>query len=151
MEENDLILSSAQSWVLSMSEMALACSGAFACEEARHLRACHALLQSAPASVLPWVDALPKLDRIEALLQAGAAESAALALLGDRCGYMLSRGPMGEALATIVLPGSTNECTANGDTLALAIAAALAQALSETCQVPASGRQAEHSPALRFN
>ena len=134
-----------------MSEMALACSGAFACEQERHLRACHALLQAAPETVLPWVKALLATDRFEALLKAGAAESAALALLGDCCGYMLSRGPMGEALATVILPGSSNECTANGDTLALAIAAALAQALSETCQLPGSGRLAEHSPALRFN
>ena len=151
MEENDLILSSAPSWAVRMSEMALACSGAFATEEARHLRACHALLQSAPETVLPWVKALPEASRFAALLQVGAGESAALTLLGDCCGFMLSRGPMGEALATIVLPGTANECTANGDTLALAIAAALAQALSETCHLPGSGRLAEHSPALRFN
>ncbi len=151
MEESDLILSSAPSWPVRMSEMALACSGAFACEEGRHLRAFYALLLAAPQALMTWASALPAADRIEALLRAGACESAALALLGDQCGYMFSRGPMGEALATIVLPGSNNECTANGDTLALAIAAALAQALSENFQLPGAKRMAELSPALRFN
>jgi hypothetical protein len=150
-EENDLILSDAPSWANRLCDMALACSGAFASEEARHLRACHSILLAAPVMVLPWAKALPAADRIEALLQAGASESAALALLGDRCGYMLSRGVMGEALATIALPGGNSECSAKGDTLALAIVAALAQALSEACQLPISNRAAPQIPALRFN
>lgn len=150
-EENDLIASTAPSWADRLSEMALACSGAFACEEASHLRACHALLLSAPESVLPWVKTLPAADRFEVLLKAGAVESAALGLLGDHCGYMLSRGAMGEALATVALPGAAHECTANGETLALAIAAALAQALGETCHLPRPVWAAAHSPALRFN
>lgn len=151
MEENDLILSTAPNWADRLSEVALACSGAFACEETQNLRACHSLLRSLPESVLPWVKTLPAAERFEALLQAGAEESAALALLGDHCGYMLSRGAMGEALATVALPGAASECTANGETLALAIAAALAQALGEACHLPRPGRAAPHIPALRFN
>ncbi|MBU3991608.1 MAG: hypothetical protein KKA12_03510, partial [Alphaproteobacteria bacterium] len=73
----------------------------------------------------------PARARVEALLAAGAPESAALALIGGSAGYMLSRGGDGQHLASVVLPGRGEEVTAGGDTLALALIGALALALAE--------------------
>lgn len=63
-----------------------------------------------------------------ACLVAGAWESAALALLPRGAGVMLSRGTGGSSLASVVLPDTADEFTAEGPTLALALMAALADA-----------------------
>ena len=73
--------------------------------------------------------ALADENRVESLLLVGAAESAALALVGRGVGYMLSRGTNGSHLATVVLPGQTQEYTATGGTVALALLAAQTAAL----------------------
>lgn len=67
--------------------------------------------------------------RLDALLTAEAHESAALALLGSEWGYMLSRGPAGACLATIMAPGGGEDTTVQGATPALALMAALAATL----------------------
>jgi hypothetical protein len=68
------------------------------------------------------------------LLPAGAVESAALALVPEEAGYMLSRGNGGWHLASFVLPGLDEEITAEGPTMALALIGAMAGALRAALQ-----------------
>jgi hypothetical protein len=71
-------------------------------------------------------------EQIEAMLAAGAGEGAALSLLPQGAGYMLSRGANGEHLASVFLSGSDSEMTAQGATAALALVAALMAELSHS-------------------
>jgi hypothetical protein len=94
-------------------------------EEADRVRDALALLARSPDRIGP----LPDPARIEAMLAADAAESAALALTGGETGFMLSRGAGGTCLATIALPGGEEDVTAEGATVALALLAARLSAL----------------------
>ena len=75
----------------------------------------------------------PAGQALEAMIAAHAYDSAALALIGERAGYTLSRGGNGVCLASIYLPGCHTEHTCEGDTPALALLAAAATALLEVC------------------
>ena len=75
-----------------------------------------------------------RVDRIPALLAARATESAALALVPEEAGYMLSRGSSGWHVASFVLPGLEDEVTAEGPTMALALVGAIASALRAAMQ-----------------
>ncbi len=66
----------------------------------------------------------------EAMIRIGAFESAAISLLGPGSGYLLSRGPNGIHLASVFLPGSDVEVTAEAPSAALALVAALALSLA---------------------
>lgn len=90
----------------------------------------------------------PAEDPIEALILANAAESAALALLGAECGYLLSRGAGGQHLASIMLPSASEETSAGGDTLALAVVGALALALAEAGTPYGERRSADRAARL---
>jgi hypothetical protein len=68
---------------------------------------------------------------IDAMLRAGAFESAALAVIGEDVGYMLSRGASGKAMASVVLATSEEEATAEAATPALALLAAHVAAVLE--------------------
>lgn len=68
-------------------------------------------------------------DDLDALLSAGAFESAALGMLSEDVGFMVSRGRAGLSFASVILPGSLDESSAAADTVALAILAATASAL----------------------
>ena len=118
-------------WQVSLGDLALSCAGSYAADEPARLRELAALIAAAPAgqaAALPC----PDMVRLEALLEAGAAASAALALIGTgEAGYLLSCGGSGRHLASAILPGNTDEQTASGDTAALALAGALAMALAE--------------------
>ena len=65
---------------------------------------------------------------IEVMIAAGAYESAALAVIGTEATWMASRGGAGRCLASIVLPGMTEDVSAEGTTPALALLAAWAKA-----------------------
>ncbi|MEP7222205.1 MAG: hypothetical protein ABI673_06010 [Novosphingobium sp.] len=136
-------------WSARLADMALACADAFPCEQARRLRELRELLASAP-SLLSSIT-VPDRATYAALLRAEAWESAALSLLGDDCGYMLSRGTGGRVMASIVLPGADEESTASADTAALAIAAALATALRDTPMRVADRAQSAPFAAMRLN
>lgn len=81
----------------------------------------------------------------EALLAADGADAAALVLLGDWAGYMLSHGPGGRHLATVVIEGRSAEASVEGESAALALLGALASAISG--EDPGEGRKA--IPAVR--
>jgi hypothetical protein len=61
-----------------------------------------------------------------------AWESAVLALRTADVGYLISQGRNGLCLATVVLPASNEEVTAEGKTPALALIGALAAAIIES-------------------
>lgn len=119
-----------EGWRRQLAELATACAGSFPEDEADCLRHVHALLAAAPSPVLLAGLAVPGRGRLAALLEAGGGTSAALALLGDDSGYLLSRGSDGEHLASVVLPGAQHDVSACGDTPALALVGAIARALA---------------------
>lgn len=123
-------------WRQRLAELALACAGSFAADEAARIGEACELLAHAPDRALLAGLAPPAPVVVKALLAAGAPESAALALFGGGAGYMLSRGGDGQHLASVVLPGRGEEVTAGGDTLALALIGALALALAEAEDSP---------------
>lgn len=92
------------------------CTGSAPCEEADRVRDALALLGGS------GVDGAGKLDRarLKAMLECGAATSAALELLGSDACLMVSRGASDACLATVVFPGG-EEVAASGATLALAL------------------------------
>jgi len=138
-------------WPERLAELALACSGSFASEQARLLRDMRELLLAAPVpSMLTGTD-MPGATAFEAMLATGSWTSAAFSLLGDECGYMLSRGSGGRHMVSIVLPGRTEESTASADSAALAIIAALATALQDAPMLPGDPGDPAFIPALRLN
>jgi hypothetical protein len=149
--EKNLILTNADGWVHRLSECALACSGSSPRDEAYRLREVFALLSQAPCPSLLAGVALPEISRFESLLRARAYDSAALALLGDDCAMMLSRSNDGHYLASILLPGRSEEMTASGESLSLAVTAALVLAICDMPYLPAELGDEPVVPALRLN
>ena len=109
------------------------------------LRLAWALLCDAPSDWRTLIAQPIDEPGFEALLAADGADAAALALLGDWAGYMLSHGPGGRHLATVVIEGRSAEASAEGESAALALLGALASAISG--EDPGEGRKA--IPAVR--
>ena len=124
------IAASQRAWQHRLAELAMACAGSYPEDEADCLRNAHALLTAAPSPILLAGLAVPDRARLAELIAAGGGTSAALALLGEECGYLLSRGSDGEHLASVVLPGAAQDVSACGDTPALALIGAIARALA---------------------
>ena len=126
-------------WRMRLEELGLACQISEAAGQSDGVREAFDLLMLAPP--VHCLHLLPQLAeaKLEAMLAAGAYESAALALLPKSAGYMLSRGPNGEHLASVFLPASEQEMTASGATAALALVAALMAELAELFPIGAPG------------
>jgi hypothetical protein len=138
-------------WYDALAGLACDCADVPASAEAQVLRALRDHLLHAP-----WIHSLagvnlPDAAEFETLLSAGAGESAALRLIGEDAGYMLSRGPGGMCLASVILPGRTEEASCGGESFGLALAGALALALADSPAMPSDNRDAESRPALRLN
>ncbi len=118
-------------WARAMAELSLACAGSFAPDQVERVRDLVDLLTLAPDPALLTGLVAPDLARIEALLRLNAWEQAVLAMLAADTGYIISRGPNGQYLASVILPGRVEEVTVSGDSMALALAGAAALALSE--------------------
>ena len=120
---------STAAWQMRMAELALSASCAEADEAADLLRELHELLSDgqAPQVAARGVAVQPR--RFEALLAADACASAALLLIAGRASYMVSQGPGGRVMATVMLGGGTGEVSSEGADLALALTGALAEAL----------------------
>lgn len=90
-------------------------------------------------------------ERLEAMLCCEAYESAALLVLGAHHRFLLSRGGMGGALASVALSAAEEDVTVEADTPALAILAALAAALlaeERSTSIPPRAEPAEASALL---
>lgn len=132
-------------WPERLATLALDCDRSFACDQARLLREMRDLLLVAKHGVLTGA------DQFRSAMQAQAYESAALILLGEDCGFMLSRGAGGRYLASVVLPGRQDEYSASGDTAALALVGALALAMRQAPPLrPEMGEMAP-PPLMRLN
>jgi hypothetical protein len=133
-------------WRLALAQLCQASALAECGEEDVLLRQGHALLASLPDQRSTLADHLPPMARFEALLAAGAYDSAALA--DARSGsYMLSRGGEGGAMASVLLPGMEEEMTSEAESPALALMSALAAALASaglTVAIWAAGRRWAH-------
>ena len=115
------------------------------------LREAWLLMHQAPADMHAMWPKLPDMQAFEAMLRAEAHESAALALVGPEIGFLLSRGGNGEALASIVLPGASNDHTVSGATPALALITALGLALGGDVGLAAAHRSPGQSAVGRLN
>lgn len=116
-------------WQSLMWDFLYTCAGSGEADQGDRLREAYDLFRMAPLPLARSLSRLPDRRRFEALLAVDAHESAALALLGRDWGYMLSCGPGGVCLGTVVAPNCDEDTTAQGDTPALALVLALTSAL----------------------
>ena len=130
-----------EQWRTRVSELCAACVEALAPEGPARLREGLALLTLAPEASFVATAGLPSVASVEAMLACGAQESAALSLLPTGASYLLSRGEDNTCLASVVLPQTAEEVTAEGDSPALAVLAALMASLV----LPVRG---QHNPLL---
>ena len=116
-------------WRERLSELCEACIEGAARETTARLREAFALFSLAPEESTLHGAPMPRTAAFEAMLACGATDSAALALLPQGSGFLLSRGEDGLCLASVMLGGSHEEVTAQGATPALAMLSAMAAAL----------------------
>lgn len=109
-----------KSWIKRLHDFVDECAASAPIEEADRVREAVILLQGSGQDAAGRLDALA----IEAMLRAGAAESAVLAILGRDSRFMLSRGDGHGCLATVIARGGSEEAIAEGTSLALALLAA---------------------------
>ena len=128
MNQSGISVSQSRLWRASVADLAHAAGLAGADREVEVLRAAFALMSAAPAGCVDW---LPARRRFEGLLQAGAGMSAALTLVPAAAGFMLSRGPNRDVLASVILPGQPVDQLCDAATPALALVAALLLSLGE--------------------
>lgn len=116
-------------WIDQLADFSLACLGSTPEQQGDRLQEFNDLLIMAPEIAL--IDGVRPMtpDACDLLIGAGAFETAALSLL-DGTAYIISCGRGGH-MVTVMLPGSGEERSVMGDTLALAMLSALAQALFE--------------------
>lgn len=138
-------------WYAALAQIASDCADLPASEEARLLSALVQHLRQAPLAATLQFGDLPQEDGFGELLAAGAADTAALRLIGGEAGYMVSRGPGGLHFASVVLAGQSEECSAGGDSMALALAGAFALALARTAEFAPGAFDPALRPALRLN
>jgi hypothetical protein len=127
-------------WRMRIEELGTACRTSEAAGEADGMREAFDLLALAPPGRLAGQGMQLSEALLESLLAARAYESAAIAMLPEYTGYMLSKGINGVHMASVIMPGSSEDSYAYGATAALALIAALMLALAE-CQT-AGGQMA---------
>lgn len=138
----------AADWSARLAVFRHDCRASDASVEADRIREGHALF-GALAEPARLRHDYPSAAVIEAMLDDGAVESAALALLGDRP-FLLSRGGAGLCVATLVAPTSGKEVSADAGTPALALLAAIAAVhYAERRRVRRSGRLRFFTAAAR--
>lgn len=117
-------------WHARFAGLAYACAQANRTEAADLLREGWRLLIDPPADWRGSINLPLDEPGFEAMLGAGAEDAAAVAMLQDWVGFMLSHGPGGDHMATVVIEGINGEASAEGDSAALALLGAAATALS---------------------
>lgn len=118
-------------WRRALRALALCCAGSDVLETPERLCEINALLGAATAMHVRGVLRM-RADRLWALLDLGAWDTAVTAMLAQGTGYLVSRSGDGASLATITLPGSARESSASGASPALALIGALACAVAST-------------------
>jgi hypothetical protein len=118
-------------WFERLEQMTQACVQSVAADQGKRIREMRDLLARAPEPALLAGLVLPDAASLEARLDAHCWESAAMAMLDADSAYLLSRGAYGRHLASVILPGQVEDFPSPGNTLALALLGAMAQALSQ--------------------
>jgi hypothetical protein len=118
-------------WRMRIEELGTACRTSEPAGEADGIREAFDLLALAPLGCLAGEGMRLCEATLESLLAARAYESAAIALLPECTGYMLSKGINGAHMASVIVPGTAEDNYAFGATASLALIAALMLALSE--------------------
>lgn len=122
------ILADRDGWRARLIDFHLACIACDPEDEAGRIREAAALLGTI-AGKRRTAQVPHEARAVEAMLDCGAHESAALTLIGSGIGYMLSRGPNGRCFASLVLVEGEEETIAEGATPALALLAAFVGAM----------------------
>lgn len=117
-------------WHTHFAALAHACAQADQSEAADLLREGWRLLGDPPTCWHRSIIVTLVEVEFEAMLGAGAEDAAAVAILQDWAGFMLSHGPGGGYMATVVVEGLAGEASADGASVALALLGATARALS---------------------
>jgi hypothetical protein len=117
-------------WRLRMAQLCAACADADAEDEGSMLDRAAALMALEPALATGHADHLPPRARMQALLQLGAHDSAAMALVPEGASWLISQSGDGGSIASVLLPGMAEELTAQAPSPALALVAALSAALA---------------------
>ena len=120
----------ASQWRMALAQLCQDSAEAEPGQEEAMLRLVHALLANLPDASSALGDHLPPAARFEALLAAGAYDSAAFALVPELGSFIVSRAGEGGAMASVMLPGMEEEMTSEAETPALAMISALAAALA---------------------
>lgn len=113
-----------EEWAASARDLLHDCVASTRAEEIERLREMVLLLRAAPMSLSGYAR-VPQAEAIEALLDCGAAFSAAMSIIDEEANFILSRGRNGVCLVSMVQPGETQELTAEARTVSLALLAAL--------------------------
>jgi len=129
-------------WRLRLAELCRDCALADSDGEGDCLRLAYALLLQAPErcgeddmlDLGAFLTHLPPMARVEALVDQGAMECVALALLPEEASYLISRSGGGAWLASVFLPGMHEEVSSEGDSLAMALTSSLLAALAHVSQ-----------------
>ena len=116
-------------WQKQMAALAFDSAVAAAGEQDEFVGLALSLLQAMP-SQLVQAAGRSSIPDVAPLLAAGAPTEAALALLDGWAGYMLSCGPGGRPMATVVVELLGGEASAEGATPSLALLGALAALLA---------------------
>jgi hypothetical protein len=119
-------------WRLRLAELCCDCTEALASEGMEQLSKAHDLLALAPDApgMETLLDHLPPRARLDALLDVGAFDTAAAALMPESASYILSRSTDGECLASVLLPGMDEEMTSQAQSPAMAMISALSACLA---------------------
>ena len=129
MGQSGLTFMDAKAWHAQAWEFLCRCVASSSVELGGCIREANHLFRIGPEAFGVSLSSLGEEKAVAALLDAGASESATFALLGRETAFMVSRAVSGSYLATVVLPGRTEEFTARGRTLELALLAAKTAAL----------------------
>lgn len=141
----------ARPWQRGVAELALACAGSYAADEAERLNELLVLLRSCPPSIEPGL-IVPEAGRLAQLLAADAAAAAVMELFeGADAGYLLSRGGGGQYLASVIMPGAAEEVSAGGESAALAMLGAIALALADMAPQLPLARDLRAPGGVRLN
>lgn len=129
----------ADEWRQALADLCRQAAAADAEDQADFLRVARTLLAVSPDDQAHRFADLPSRAGFEILLAAQAWESAALALLPDTAGYLLSRSGDGVAIASLVLPECSEDVCAEASSPALAMVSALAGAIMAAVVTHAGG------------
>jgi hypothetical protein len=148
----NLIMTTAQhdterNWQACLADMVFACAVATPQQAGTLINAVSELLQAAPSGWHAQFRDAPSAAVLAPLIAAGGEVAAVMALIEGRGSYMLSHGPGGTHLATVVFEECGEEASAEGRSAALALLGALAGSLAGS----ALNLPAEHGTDLAIS